>query len=88
MEERNIPTELNKLQTILGVQFADTTVLLSAITHRSYLNEHKEATWPHNERLEFLGDAVLELVVTDYLFNKYPEKPEGALTAVRAALVN
>lgn len=88
MAERNIPTELEQLQTILGVQFKDTTILLSAITHRSYLNEHREATWAHNERLEFLGDAVLELVVTDYLYKKYPEKPEGELTAVRAALVN
>ncbi len=88
MAERNIPTELEQLQSILGVQFKDTTILLSAITHRSYLNEHREATWSHNERLEFLGDAVLELVVTDYLFTKYPEKPEGELTAVRAALVN
>jgi ribonuclease-3 len=52
------------------------------------LNEHREATWDHNERLEFLGDAVLELVVTDFLFKKYPDKPEGELTAVRAALVN
>ena len=88
MEERNIQTDLTKLQTLLNVQFSDTAVLLSAVTHRSYLNEHREATWEHNERLEFLGDAVLELVVTDYLFNKYPEKPEGELTAVRAALVN
>lgn len=88
MEERNISAELDQLQTILNVQFSDTNILLSAITHRSYLNEHREATWPHNERLEFLGDAVLELVVTDYLFSKYPEKPEGELTAVRAALVN
>lgn len=81
-------TDLNKLQTILGAQFTDLDLLRSAITHRSYLNEHKEATWDHNERLEFLGDAVLELVVTDFLFKKYPEKPEGELTAVRAALVN
>lgn len=88
MEERNIPTELTKLQTLIGVTFQDTKTLLSAITHRSYLNEHREATWDHNERLEFLGDAVLELVVTDYLFHKYGEKPEGELTAVRAALVN
>lgn len=88
MEERNIQTEIEKLQKLLKVQFADTKVLLSAITHRSYLNEHREATWDHNERLEFLGDAVLELVVTDYLYKKYPEKPEGELTAVRAALVN
>lgn len=88
MEERNIQTDLTKLQSLLNVQFADTSVLLSAVTHRSYLNEHREASWEHNERLEFLGDAVLELVVTDYLYNKYPEKPEGDLTAVRAALVN
>ena len=88
MEERDIQSDLAKLQTLLNVQFSDTTVLLSAVTHRSYLNEHREATWDHNERLEFLGDAVLELVVTDHLFQKYPEKPEGELTAVRAALVN
>lgn len=88
MSENDTGVDLGKLQEILGVQFKDTQVLLSAITHRSYLNEHREATWAHNERLEFLGDAVLELVVTDYLFNKYPEKPEGELTAVRAALVN
>lgn len=80
--------ELSKLETILGVVFIDKNYLLSAITHRSYLNEHREATQEHNERLEFLGDAVLELVVTDYLYQKYPEKPEGELTAVRAALVN
>lgn len=88
MSERNIESDLQMLQELLGVTFADPTVLLSAVTHRSYLNEHREATWEHNERLEFLGDAVLELVVTDYLFSKYPEKPEGELTAIRAALVN
>lgn len=88
MEERDLSADLHKLQILLRTQFTDTAVLLSAITHRSYLNEHREATWDHNERLEFLGDAVLELVVTDYLFHKYPEKPEGELTAVRAALVN
>ena len=88
MEELNIETDLEALQDILGVVFVDKTLLLSAITHRSYLNEHREATWDHNERLEFLGDAVLELVVTDFLFAKYKEKPEGELTAIRAALVN
>ncbi len=88
MSENDTGVDLGKLQKVLGVQFKDTQVLLSAITHRSYLNEHREATWAHNERLEFLGDAVLELVITDYLFDKYPEKPEGELTAVRAALVN
>ncbi len=88
MEARDIQADLTKLQKVLNAQFTDTAVLLSAVTHRSYLNEHREATWDHNERLEFLGDAVLELVVTDHLFHKYPEKPEGELTAVRAALVN
>lgn len=83
-----IKASLSRLEDVVGVQFADKTLLLSAITHRSYLNEHKEATWEHNERLEFLGDAVLELVVTDFLYAKYPDKPEGELTAVRAALVN
>ncbi|MEN9920821.1 MAG: hypothetical protein RL538_714 [Candidatus Parcubacteria bacterium] len=88
MEDQEIQKNLTALQKILNVTFSDTKVLLSAITHRSYLNEHRDATWDHNERLEFLGDAVLELVVTDFLFAKYPEKPEGELTAVRAALVN
>jgi ribonuclease-3 len=88
MEDTAIQTNLTKLQEILQVTFADAAVLLSAVTHRSYLNEHREAIWNHNERLEFLGDAVLELVVTAFLFEKYPEKPEGELTAVRAALVN
>ena len=88
MSDYDTGVDLGKLQSILGVEFNDTEVLLSAITHRSYLNEHREATWAHNERLEFLGDAVLELVITDYLFTKYPDKPEGELTAVRAALVN
>lgn len=88
MEERNLETDIKALQKILGVEFKDKSLLLTAITHRSYLNEHRDATWEHNERLEFLGDAVLELVVTDFLFRKYPEKPEGELTAVRAALVN
>lgn len=60
----------------------------AAFTHRSYLNENREAGKEHNERLEFLGDAVLELVVTAYLYAKYPEKPEGELTSFRAALVN
>lgn len=87
-EERDIKADLARLESMLGVVFSDQQILLSAITHRSYLNEHKEATQEHNERLEFLGDAVLELVVTDYLFRKYPDKPEGELTAVRAALVN
>lgn len=87
-EERDINADLAKLESLLGVEFNDKQVLLSAITHRSYLNEHREATQEHNERLEFLGDAVLELVATDFLYHKYTDKPEGELTAIRAALVN
>ena len=80
--------KLEELQKTLGVSFADVGVLLSAVTHRSFLNENRNATQSHNERLEFLGDAVLELVVTDFLFAEYPERQEGELTAIRAALVN
>ncbi len=87
-EPHQIPESLVKLEKVLDVVFVDKNHLLTAITHRSYLNEHREATQEHNERYEFLGDAVLELVVTDFLFEKYPEKPEGELTALRAALVN
>lgn len=87
-EPERIPESLEKLQTRIGVSFADSAHLLTAITHRSYLNEHREATQDHNERYEFLGDAVLELAVTDFLFKKYPDRPEGELTAIRAALVN
>ncbi len=68
--------------------FKNAELLQQAFTHRSYLNENRQPGRQHNERLEFLGDAVLELVVTEFLFAKYPEKTEGELTAVRAALVN
>jgi len=72
----------------MNIKFNDLSLLRQAFTHRSYLNEHREIELEHNERLEFLGDAILELVVTDYLFFTYPDKPEGELTAYRAALVN
>jgi ribonuclease-3 len=72
----------------IGVSFTDVSLIQTAFTHRSYVNEHRGEVTEHNERLEFLGDAVLELVVTRFLFDKYPEKPEGELTAYRAALVN
>ncbi len=68
--------------------FNDETLLKRAFTHRSYLNEHRDETGGHNERLEFLGDAVLELASTRFLYDKFPEHPEGDLTAYRAALVN
>lgn len=72
----------------IGYAFRAQRLLEQAFTHRSYLNENREKGREHNERLEFLGDAVLELVVTEFLFAKYPDKPEGELTAYRAALVN
>jgi len=71
----------------LGVEFNNPELLQQALTHRSYLNEHRSYKLDHNERLEFLGDAVLELVVTEYLYNNFPN-PEGELTNWRAALVN
>lgn len=86
MEE--IRNNVKKFADSIGVKFNDINLLVGAFTHRSYLNEHRDFPLPHNERLEFLGDAVLELVVTEYLFGEYPEKPEGELTAIRAALVN
>lgn len=70
----------------LGFEFTNIQLLVTALTHRSYVNEHKKSVSEHNERFEFLGDAVLELVVTDYLFSHYTE-PEGILTSWRAALV-
>jgi ribonuclease-3 len=72
----------------LGVSFNNLALLTEALTHRSYLNEHRTEPGTHNERLEFLGDAVLELIVTHFLFLRFPSKPEGDLTAYRAALVN
>lgn len=76
------------LEKKLGIAFGNINLLIEALTHRSYLNEHREYAGSHNERLEFLGDAVLELAITDFLFKKFPTKPEGELTAYRAALVN
>lgn len=70
----------------LGFEFDDIELLVTALTHRSYMNEHKKSAKVHNERLEFLGDAVLELSVTDFLYRNYQE-PEGILTSWRSALV-
>lgn len=80
--------EPSKPESALGVIFADKDLLRQAFVHRSYLNENPRFGLSHNERLEFLGDAVLELVVTEALYHAYPEKPEGELTSLRAALVN
>lgn len=72
--------------TVLGVTFKNIDLLITAFTHRSYVNEHRKTVFEHNERLEFLGDAVLELVVTAYLYESF-EEPEGVLTNWRSALV-
>ena len=71
-----------------GVSFKNKALLEQAFTHRSFINENKENGREHNERLEFLGDAVLELVITGFLYKKYPKATEGDLTAYRSALVN
>lgn len=79
--------DFTKLEAAIGYKFRDKDLLTQAVVHRSYLNEHPSFPMGHNERLEFLGDAVLELVVTEHLYRNYPN-PEGELTNWRAALVN
>jgi len=79
--------DLRPLEERLGHTFRDRSLLLQALTHRSYINEHPDFSYSHNERLEFLGDAVLELIVTEYLYKNFAN-PEGDLTNWRAALVN
>ncbi|KKP69044.1 MAG: Ribonuclease 3 [Candidatus Moranbacteria bacterium GW2011_GWE1_35_17] len=78
----------NKFAESIGIEFNNLDLIQEALTHRSYLNENKKYKLNHNERLEFLGDAVLELVVTDYLFKNYSNNQEGEMTSWRAALVN
>jgi ribonuclease III len=80
--------DFSQFERKVGIAFSDKDLLQQAFTHRSYLNENRRQKLEHNERLEFLGDAVLELVVTEFLFEKYPNKPEGELTSYRSALVN
>ncbi len=80
--------DFSLLEKKLGIKFNNKDLLIQAFIHRSYINEKPDFYLSHNERLEFLGDAVLELVVTEELYKKYPKKPEGELTNWRAALVN
>lgn len=84
------PTQIEEYQNFarekLGFEFNDIDLLITALTHRSYVNEHKASAKAHNERLEFLGDAVLELASSDFLYRNYDE-PEGIMTAWRSALV-
>lgn len=83
-----MPFDAKKIAVALNITIGNTALFQEAVTHRSYLNEHKGHPVPHNERLEFLGDAVLELAVTERLYADFPDRPEGELTALRAALVN
>lgn len=80
--------DFSLLEKKLGIGFNDKGLLEQAFTHRSYLNENPKSGLSHNERMEFLGDAVLELAITEHLYKKYPDKAEGELTNWRASLVN
>lgn len=80
--------DIKEFENIIGVEFNNKNLLQQSLTHRSFLNENKNLKIEHNERLEFLGDAVLELVITHYLYKKYPDKNEGDMTSIRSALVN
>lgn len=82
------PKDIGEFEKKIGVEFSNKNVLKQAFVHRSFLNENKEFSLGHNERLEFLGDAVLELVITDYLFTQYPDKNEGEMTSLRSSVVN
>lgn len=83
-----MPDTTKKLSKKLEVTFADKDLLTQALVHRSYLNENRDFPLPHNERLEFLGDAVLELVAAEVLYRRHPEAGEGSLTLDRAAVVS
>lgn len=80
--------DFSVFEASIGVKFNNKDLLKQAFIHRSYINENRSTKLEHNERLEFLGDAVLELIITDYLYKKYPDKNEGDLTAYRSSLVN
>jgi len=85
---RNMTISLSLLEEKINYKFKNKDLLREALTHKSYINEKPSWDLPHNERLEFLGDAVLELVTTEELFKRYPDFPEGKLTPIRSALVN
>lgn len=83
MEQKNY----QKLEKKIGIEFKNQDLIQQAFVHKSYVNEHRNKGIKHNERLEFLGDAVLELVATKHLFDKYPNQSEGQMTTFRSALV-
>jgi ribonuclease-3 len=78
---------LEEFETALGVTFKDKSLLTRALTHRSYLNENPDLPYLDNERLEFLGDSILDFVAAEFLYQRFPEMSEGDLTSLRAALV-
>lgn len=80
--------EIHEFEEKINIRFNNPDILEQAFIHRSYLNENRTVKKEHNERLEFLGDAVLELVITHYLFEKFPDRQEGEMTSYRSALVN
>lgn len=82
-----MPSDLDRLQQIIGVRFEDQTLLRKALVHRSYLNENPDFDLPSNERLEFLGDALLDFAVGDHLYRRFSDMDEGDLTSMRAALI-
>ncbi len=82
-----VKMDLSELEETLGITFNDKSLLQRALTHRSYLNENPDHPLSDNERLEFLGDAVLDFLTAEYLYNRFPEMAEGRLTSLRAALV-
>lgn len=87
MKKNNRERTMRQLQNELNFIFKDITLLNGALTHSSYANEHRKSNMIHNERLEFLGDSVLNLAVSDYIYKKYPYYPEGNLTKIRATVV-
>lgn len=79
--------KIKELEQMIGYTFRDPQMLLTAMCHSSYANEHRQKQMHDNERLEFLGDAVLEIASSDFLFHQYPQMPEGKLTKLRASIV-
>lgn len=86
--KQDLDAHIAEASARIDTEFNDRSLLLQALTHRSYLNEHPEHPVGHNERLEFLGDAVLQIVVTEHLYRTFPDEAEGKLTNLRSALVN
>lgn len=88
MNEKFSPEDINIIEEGIGISFKSKDLLTLALTHRSFVNENKDLEINHNERLEFLGDAVLELIVSNYLFHLQPDLKEGELSAIRSKLVD